>query len=171
MFPLFWLSLISACQSVLSLAPVATTTFTATAQPIVVTAPATQTLPTPVAVKKSEVLSMTQSSIVSKGIIPKRGNAKVSLPKQPGEYLLYSPKGIVQYISPDGAIKGNLIDGPLINEDGTYLVGMLSGQGTPRFIFMKTQGTQFQNPVFKSASIWMTDVFGNPSARLCSFEP
>ena len=168
-FLLFWLSLISACQSVLSPAPVGTTTFTATAQPIVVTAPATQALPTAMTVKKSEILATTQSSILSKGIVPKRGNAKVSLPKLSGEYLVYQSKlGLIQYVSLDGTVSGNLIDGyltseldPILKTEGFDPVAMLPGQGTPRFLFMKLQEAQNQAPIFESALLWVTDVFGN----------
>ena len=168
---------VSACQpanvAVVQTAAVATAYFqltqdaSATIQAVDTPTQEIQSSPTPITVKKSEIIPLTQSAIVSKGTPPKRGNARVSLPQRPGEYLIYGPKrGVTQYISMDGTIKGNLIDGFLVNElepilktEGIGPSGMFLEQGIPRFIYVNLEGG---DPIFKSASIWVTDVYGNP---------
>jgi len=120
-------------------------------QAVAVTAQPTQALQTP------ESISLTQSNIVFKGEPPDFGDGKVSIPQTPGDYLVYwNKKGFVRYASLDGTIKGNLIEGYLINEHAPVVI--LPGKKTSQFIFT-TKHQEYTT--IGNTSIWMTDIFEN----------
>lgn len=158
---LCWLVFTSACQHTSS-APVVPITNTAVVPSLAAAMPQTAT---PQALENSPLIPI---NIIRAGTPPKRGEGKVLLPEIPGDYLIYRTKlGLMQYVSLDGSLRGNLIDGYLINEiepvleiDGLDPVRMISNGKDSRFIFV--QEWDDEHYAFKSASIWMTDIFGNP---------
>ncbi len=157
MFLLSWLVFIVACQNT-SFAPVTPLTSITVEPPLAAFTPRVAT---------TEYSLFTQIDLIHTGLSPKRGDAIVSLPDTPGDYLIYwTKRGLLQYVSLDGAIRGNLIDGYLINEldptlevEGLDPVRMISDGKDSRFIFAQEQDDK--NYVFKSVSFWVTDIFGN----------
>lgn len=161
-FLLSWLVFIPACQYTSS-APIAPITNT-----VVEPSSLAATMSPTATAQVLENPPLIPVDIIYAGAPPKRGDAKVSLLEIPGDYLIYWTKlGSVQYVSLDGTLRGNLIDGYLINEiqpvleiDGIDPVRMISNGKDSRFIFL--QEWNDENYLFKSASIWMTDISGNP---------
>jgi len=161
MFLSCWLVFILACQFTSSTPVIPLITTTVEPFPIV-TIPPTAIPQTP------EYPPFIPVDIVHAGVPPKQGDAKVSLPEIPGDYLVYRTKrGSLQYVSLDGTLRGNLIDGYLISElepvlktEGLDPVRMISNGEDSRFIFVQERDDK--NYGFESASIWVTDLFGNP---------
>lgn len=160
-FLLSWLVFIPACQYTSS-EPIAPITNTAVVPSPTVTMPPTAT---PQVLENPPLIPV---DIIYAESPPKRGEGKISLPEIPGDYLVYWTKlGSVQYVSLDGMLRGNLIEGYLINEINPVLktkkldpVRMISNGKDSRFIFV--QQWDDEHYMFKSASIWMTDISGNP---------
>ena len=141
----------AAAQTVIASFPSKTPTPSITPTPTDTPVP---TMIPPNLVVSEEILPLVPSSIISKGPSPQPRNAKVSLPTIPGDYLVYlTDSDSLEYISPDGNIKGTLMDE---NFNPTLIIQ----GGTSRFVFIRTQSKSMEGP-FDTASIWETDVFGN----------
>ncbi len=143
-----------AVQTVIASFPSETPTPSITATPTATLIP-TRTAPNLV-ISRQEILPLTTSSVISKGAPSMLVNAKISLPKALGDYLVYASFDgrSLLYSSPDGNIKGTLVDE---NIDPALII-----QGrTPRFVFIGTQTKYIVGPSFDTASVWETDVFGN----------